>query len=141
MNTLKNQLSRHSVALVSLVIALTSLAYNTWRNEQTEENRNVRAAGIEVLLKLGEVDRVVFYSHYDRDDSKENPRTGWAYVLTVRDMASLMHEPARTSGAELVSSWQANWSGLGNDDKAANTISDAIDKARNDVLEVLAALD
>ena len=57
---------QHSVALISLAIALSSLAYNTWRNEQTEANRNVRTAGIELLLKLGELDRVVFFSHYDR---------------------------------------------------------------------------
>ncbi len=66
-DTFKNQMRQHSVALISLAIALSSLAYNTWRNEQTEANRNVRAAGIELLLKLGELDRVVFLIHYDRD--------------------------------------------------------------------------
>ena len=64
MNTIKSQIARHSVALISLLVALSSLAYNTWRNEQTEDNRNIRTAGIDLLLKLGELDRVVFYSHY-----------------------------------------------------------------------------
>ncbi len=71
-DTFKNQMRQHSVALISLVIALSSLAYNTWRNEQTEANRNVRAAGIELLLKLGELDRVVFFSHYDKDEVRGN---------------------------------------------------------------------
>jgi hypothetical protein len=127
--------------LISLIIALSSLAYNTWRNEQTEENRNVRTAGIELLLKLGELERVVFYSHYDRDSERGNPRSGWAYALTIRDLASLMHEPAISSSNELIGSWQKNWSGLGSDDVAASSISDSIDRARTDVLAVLVNLD
>jgi hypothetical protein len=140
-DTIRSQIGRHSVALISLLVALSSLAYNTWRNEQTEENRNIRVAGVEVLLKLGELDRVVFYSHYDRDSERGNPRSGWAYALTIRDLASLMHEPASSSSRELIETWQNNWSGLGSDDRAASNISDSIDQARNDVLFVLAALD
>jgi hypothetical protein len=141
MNTIKSQIGQHSVALISLIIALSSLAYNTWRNEQTEENRNIRTAGIELLLKLGELERVVFYSHYDRDSERGNPRSGWAYALTIRDLASLMHEPAISSSTQLIATWQQNWSGLGSDDVAANSVSDSIDQARNDVLSVLADLD
>jgi hypothetical protein len=140
-NTIKNQIARHSVALISLLVALSSLAYNTWRNEQTEDNRNVRTAGIELLLKLGELDRVVFYSHYDQDQDRGNPRSGWAYALTIRDLGSLMHEPAVSSTSELIATWQHNWSGLGSDDPAASKISDSIDRTRADVLGVLAALD
>lgn len=141
MNTISSQISRHSVALISLLIALSSLAYNTWRNEQTEENRNVRVAGIEVLLKLGELERVVFYSHYDRDRERGNPRLGWAYALTIRDLASLMPDPALSSSIGLFETWKANWSGLGSDQQAADRISASIDKSRNDVLAVLAALE
>ena len=141
MITIKYQIRRHSVALISLAIALSSLAYNTWRNEQTEENRNVRTAGIELLLKLGELDRVVFYSHYDNDEERGNPRTGWAYALTIRDLGALLNEPAMRSSVDLIEIWQRHWSGLGSDDMAASQISDAIDQTRNDVLAVLAALD
>ncbi len=141
MPTIREQLRRHSVALISLVVALTSLGYNTWRNERTEANRNVRTAGIELLLKLGELDRVVFFSHYDRDRQRGSPREGWAYVLTVRDLADLTDEPATSSAHDLFAAWQAGWSGLGNDDQAAKRISDAIDRARSDMLTVLAQLD
>lgn len=141
MKTISSQFSRHSVALISLLVALSSLAYNTWRNEQTEENRNVRVAGVEVLLKLGELDRVVFYSHYDRDRDRGNPRSGWAYALTIRDLATLMPEPANDSAIALIEAWEENWPGLGSDDAAARRISERIDAARNDVLAVLAALD
>ncbi len=141
MNTIINQIARHSVALISLIVALSSLAYNTWRNEQSEENRNIRTAGIELLLKLGELDRVVFYSHYDQDRDRGNPRSGWAYALTIRDLGSIMFEPASGSSTELIEIWRQNWSGLGSDDLAAGSISDSIDQTRTDVLAVLAGLD
>lgn len=140
-NTLRRQLRQHSVALVSLAIALTSLAYNTWRNEQTEANRNVRTAGVEVLLKLGELDRVVFFSHYDHDEIRGNPRLGWAYVLTIRDLGSLAGTPAGDASKDLVATWEQHWFRLGENDESADRISAAIDDVRNNVLDVLVALD
>ena len=143
MNKLREQVGRHSVALISLAVALSSLAYNTWRNEQTEANRNVRVAGIELLLKLGELDRIVFFSHYERDAERGNPKSGWAFALTIRDLGALMNEPAIGSSRELVNVWDANFSGLGDlgTDQAAVRISDAIERTRGDVLSVLADLD
>ncbi|MDH4049424.1 MAG: hypothetical protein OEW68_11520 [Gammaproteobacteria bacterium] len=141
MNGLSEQLRRHSVALISLAVAVSSLSYNTWRNEQTEANRNIRAAGFELLIKLGELERVRFFSHYDRDPAMGNPRTGWAYVLTIRDLGKLLPEPARSSTGELVAIWNDNWSGLGASDDSAEKVSAAIDSCRDDVLMALAALD
>lgn len=141
MNRWSKQLKRHSVALISLAVALSSLSYNTWRNEKTEANRNVRTAGIELLLALGELERVVFFSHYDRDEVRGNPRSGWAYVLTIADLAALTEEPAVESSRALLSAWQDNWAGLGMDDDAEKVISDHIDRQRSDVLAVLSALD
>ena len=40
--SLKEQFRRNMVALISLVIAITSLGYNTWRNEASEANRTQR---------------------------------------------------------------------------------------------------
>ncbi len=141
MTSFTDQIRRYSVALISLAVALSSLAYNTWRNELTESNRNVRVAGIELLLKLGELERVVFFAHFDRDRQAGNPRAGWAYALTMRDLGALTPEPARSSTASLVEIWQENWSGLGTSDEAASNISDSIDKTRSDVLRVLADLE
>ena len=141
MTSFSEQVRRNSVALISLAVALSSLSYNTWRNEQTEYNRNIRVAGIELLLKLGELEKVVFFAHYDRDSQAGSPRAGWAHALTVRDLGSLTPEPARSSTVSLVEVWQQNWSGLGTSDDAASKISDSIDKARSEVLGVLAELD
>ena len=51
------QLRRNFVALISLVVAITSLGYNTWRNEASEYNRNQRLISIEVLRNLSDLFR------------------------------------------------------------------------------------
>ena len=45
------QVRRNLGALISVFIAVSSLSYNTWRNEETEHNRNQRMASFEVLRK------------------------------------------------------------------------------------------
>src|SRR5204862_488823 len=87
MTTVGRQLRDNAVALISLVVALGSLGYNTWRNERTEHNRNVRAAAFELLMKLADLKRVVFLAQYDRDQAGGNPRTGWTYVLAIQDLS------------------------------------------------------
>ncbi len=129
------------MALISLAIALSSLGYNTWRNEKTETNRNIRTAGIELLMKLGELDRVVFFSHYDKDMVRGNPRSGWAYVLTIRDLAALTDEPAISASVELTATRNENWSYLGKKDESVELISAGIDQLRGDVIDVLEHLD
>ncbi len=141
MQTFVNQIRSHSVALVSLAVALSSLAYNTWRNEKTEANRNVRVAGIELLLRLGDLERIVFFSHYDPDKSRGNPREGWSYALTIRDLGALTAEPAISSSSNLVTAWEHNWAGLGSDDDSAGHISTSIDRLRDDLRTVLSELE
>ncbi len=137
-----DQLKRNTVALVSIVIAVSSLSYNTWRNEKTEENRNQRLASFEVLLKLNEIQQVIFHSHYDKDSSdKGNPRTGWAHVLTVRDLSRVLHPPLPAAADELLVVWSKNWAGL--DEKQANVdlIMSEIDNVRSETLLLLDSLE
>ena len=136
-----SQFRQHSVALVSLAVALSSLAYNTWRNEQTEANRNVRTAGVELLLQLGELERVVFFSHFDHDRERGNPRAGWAFVLTLKDLASLTAPAVDQAARDLHTVWQSNWDGLGSRREAEERISTGIDGLRAAMLETLAELD
>lgn len=141
MVSFREQLRRHSVALISLAVALTSLGYNTWRNEQTEANRNVRTAGIEMLLVLGELEQVAFFLTYDSESGRGNAREGWAYVLTARDLSSLTAEPAVSAVNALLKTWDADWDQLGIDQEAGDRVSAAIDEARASTLAVLANLD
>lgn len=68
-HSVAEQFRRHSVALISLFIAVAGLGYNTWRNEKTEEQRNVRHAAFRVLETLGEMQQIIdsryyYYAYY-----------------------------------------------------------------------------
>lgn len=141
MSTFRQQLRNNSVALISLLVALTSLGYNTWRNERTEHNRNVRTATFEVLTKLAELERVVFLAQYDRDANGGSPRTGWTYVLVIRDLSAVVPAPAPSRAEQLQKAWADNWEGLGKEDEVAvNRIDDAIGKLRESSLATLRSL-
>ncbi len=135
------QIRRNAVALISLVVAVSGLSYNSWRNELSEENRNLRHAAFEVLLKLGELQQVVFHSHYDMDYERGNPRAGWAYALTIRDLALVLPQPLPEATESLLATWGDNWEGLGEEGDSADTILEAIDETRNATLDVLRSLD
>lgn len=138
--TIAEQFRRNFVALISLFIAVSSLSYTSWRHEQTEENHNHRMAAFETLLKLGELQQLVFHRHYDKAEDKGNPRTGWSYVLTIRDLTTLMPEPVPQSADQLVETWRDHWEGLGKSQQSADTITEAIDATRNQTLTLLKSL-
>ncbi len=137
-----NQVRRNAVALISLIIAVSSLSYNTWRNEKTEVNRNQRIASFEVLLKLNELQQVIFHHHYDMDAlDKGNPRTGWTYVLTVRDLSRILHSPLPEAANELLSVWDKNWESLGKEQAKVDLIISEIDNVRSETLLLLESLE
>jgi hypothetical protein len=138
--TIARQLRRHSVALVSLALAAASLLYSAWRAEQSEFNENIRDAAFQVLLHIGELQMVVFHNHYDHDAERGNPRTGWAYVLTIHDLAQLQPPPLPERAIDLKAIWSTNWEGLGNDDASVERINGAIDATRAAAVEVLRGL-
>jgi len=141
-NSIISQLRRNAVALISLVVAISSLSYNTWRNEKTEDNRNQRFAAFEILLKLGELQQVVFHHHYDMDRTdKGNPRTGWSYVLTIRDLSRVLNPPLPTTADTLLAIWSENWEGLDEDATYVELIMAGIDEMRGDTLQLLDALE
>jgi thymidylate synthase len=141
MSTFRQQLRDNAVALISLTVAVSSLAYNTWRNERTEHNRNIRAATFELLMKVSELQRVVFLAQYDRDFAGGSPRTGWTYVLAIRDLSTLAPAPLPAQAGELQRVWSVSWEGLGKDDETAvNRIDDAIGRLRDTTLSTLRSL-
>ncbi len=141
MTTLRQQLRDNAVAIISLLVALGSLSYNTWRNERTEHNRNVRTATFELLTRLADLKRVVFLAQYDRDAAGGNPRIGWTYVLAIHDLSTLAPAPVPARATELENVWRANWEGLGKDDEVAVThIDDAMEELRRSTLSALQTL-
>lgn len=140
---LSHQLRQHSLAIVSLFVALSALGYNTWRNEQTEQNRNIRQAGFEMLMHIAELQRITYLGHFERDRQASSPRSGSVEVLVLRDLAKLIPDEALQAQVEaLFSIWITNWNSLGGDDEVpVATIDRAINELRQDVLAVLEKLD
>lgn len=135
------QVQRNSVALISLAIALSSLTYTAWRYEKTEDNQNQRFAAFEILLKLGELQQLVFHNHYDMDTTdRGNPRTGWAYVLTIRDLSRILPTKYHDDADQLLATWDDNWEGLGASQSSVNAILDEIERTRETMLELLRSL-
>jgi hypothetical protein len=141
MASFREQLRNNAVALISLLVALVSLSYNTWRNERTEHNRNIRAAAFEILTKLAEFERVVFLAHYDRDKANGNPRTGWTYVIVINDLAEVVPGSVQPRAVALRDGWRANWEDLGNgDDRSLEHIDRGITELREATLQALRSL-
>lgn len=138
----REQLQRNSVALISLAVAISSLAYNTWRNEVTEYNRNQRAISIEVLRHTGEIQQVVFHNAWDMDTAdKGNPRTGWVHVLAIRDLSRVLDGKVPASARRLYETWEAEWSAIGPDNASYRETLAAIEAVRRDTHELLVDLD
>ena len=141
-NSLRKQLQRNAVALISIFIAVSSLSYNTWRNEKTEDNRNQRVAAFEILMKLGELQQVVFHHHYDQDfENRGNPRTGWTYVLVIRDLSRVLPAETHPVTDQLLETWRDNWEGLEDDKSAVDAILAGVEDTRVTMLALLQSLE
>lgn len=141
MPRIREQLRNHAVALISLTVAVAALGYSTWRNERTEVNRNLRAAGFELLSEIGSLQQVVFYAHYNAGDARGDARMGWADVLTIQDLAALMPAEVGREAGVLQDAWQSGWTGLGESEPEHERIDAAIERLRRATLAALAELD
>lgn len=136
-----HELRRNALALISLSVALTSVSYNTWRNERTEYNRNVRAATFQLLTKLADFERTVFLAQYDRDRTQGNPRIGWTEVIVIHDLASVAPAPLESKATALRAVWRDHWEQLGGEeDSAVDSIEAAVQDLRQATLDTLRAL-
>lgn len=140
--TIKEQLRRNTVALISLAVAVTSLGYNTWRNEASEHNRNQRLVAIEMLLMLGDLQQVTLDRHYGQDiNGPAILREGWAKVLTIRDLSQLTEGSVPESAAHLYETWNKDSNRLGDDVEGKDRIIAALEVVRSDTHGVLRSLD
>ena len=132
-HTIGQQIQRNLLAIISLAIAISALSYNTWRNETTEVNRNIRVASFEILVQLGKLQIITDHAHYGKDNEMGNPITGWGHVSMVEDLSFLMPEPLPKMAVNLKKVWQANWEGLGKNQDNAVKITKAITEMRETV--------
>lgn len=133
------QLSKHSVAVVSLITALVGLSYNAWQANQNEINQNMRVAAFEVLKNLGELQTVVNYAHFSGDNSRGNPIEGWKHVSMVRDLSYLLKPAAKKESQHLYNTWQKSWEQIASDQQIEIQVSEQISKTREAVLSTIDA--
>ena len=138
---IRGQIKNNLLAIISLVVAFSALGYNTWRNELTEHNRNIRFAGFEIIKNLGELQRITYLIHYDKAIERNTPRDGWAAVLVLRDLSALMPESVSDEAGELFEVWKNSWAGLGKDDKDVADIDNSINDLREETLAVIRTLE
>jgi len=157
MSTIRQQIHNNAVALISIFIAISALGYNTWRNETTEEQRNIRHAAFRVLEELGEVQEVVdsryYYLAFEQEIASEGELRirGFGSVAMIRDLMMLMPEPGPAAGEALHQSWLGQFADLDRLDSAGQhtqaaqqaerELTQAIRQARTAVLDVLRGLD
>jgi hypothetical protein len=147
MQSVRRQLRDNFVALTSLAVALSALGYNTWRNERTERNRNVRVAGIEMLKEIGALQEIVSQvSAGDEggDGSVPDPRTtlrmGWVDVWTLNDLATMMPADVAREAKELEAAWESDVEDLPSSEASSRRINAAIEELRQATLTSLRAL-
>ena len=129
-----NKIREWILPLTSLTVALTALWYNTWRNEMSEHNRNVRTAGFEIIKELSRLQLVANYAHYDQDDKQGNPITGWGQILLIEDLAMVMPEPVQTQAAKLHEQWEKHVEHLVESEKDNDAVIAEISHTRELVL-------
>jgi hypothetical protein len=135
------QLKTNTVALISLVTAISGVTYNTWRDHQNEINDNMRNAAFVVLGDLGELQTIINYAHFGQDSVRGNPIEGWKHVIMIRDLSRLLKPDAEHAGQKLYTDWQHNWEKLGDDNKTELLISNQITNTRQAVLSTIDSLD
>lgn len=139
---LSQQVKQHSLSLISLFVAFSALGYNTWRNELSESNRNIRISGFEIIMHVGELQKIAYLSHYDKDQYKGSPRLGWTEVLLIKDLCQLMPDSLQKESENLMATWTDNWQQLSTDDELSIAAIDvALYEFRNKVLLVMKQLE
>lgn len=140
MPNLVAQIRNNLVAIISLLIAVSTLGYSAWRHEVTEDNRTLREAAFAMLRTAEELQGVVDFAHYDSDREAGNPIKGWGKVLYLRDLGILMPAGVQVRALDVQRAWERDWQALETDTAAAERITARIEALRTEVRAMLVAL-
>jgi hypothetical protein len=135
-----SQIRANIVAITSVIVALTGMGYNTYRNEKTEINHNVRVAAFETLKNLGEAQIVVEYAHFKKDRTLGDPTQGWGRMNYIRDLAQVLPSPGPAEADGLLAAWRDNVDTLENDKNSMIKITDEIQRLRLTTIDILNGL-
>jgi len=127
MSSSSSFLSKYGLSLISLIVAVTALTYNTWRNELTESNRNVRASGFEILREVAYLQLLVDQAFYAPEQVKTDPIVGWTKVNFIQSLTYVMPKNVQVAATDLKIIWQENWEHI-DERKRANEVITAANK-------------
>lgn len=127
--------------LLSITFAVLGLTYNTWRQELSEDNTNIRTASFTVLIELAELEQLIYVLHYDQDESEGSPRKGWVKIGLITDLSILISKPVYEKSLLLKDSWQGNWKNIMRDRRAVNKLVESIETIRSEIKVTLYELD
>ncbi|MEQ1592604.1 MAG: hypothetical protein ABL892_09475 [Thiobacillaceae bacterium] len=140
MASLYQQIRSNLVAIISLLVALSTLGYTTWRHQVSEVNRTTREAAFEILRTAEALQSVVDFAHYEMDTQAGHPIKGWEKVLYLRDMAALMPPSVNMRTEQLRAVWAQDSDNLVSDEAATRRVTAAIENLRTDVRAQLSSL-
>jgi hypothetical protein len=130
------------MAIISLVVALTSLGYNTWRNESTESHRNIRQACFIILEESAALQQIVEVRFYGGDRSKSTWIAAWGKASLIRDLGMLAPPRTGQEAQNVFHVWSKRSHGIdARDPLAEDEMSDAIERLRRQTLDDLRELD
>jgi hypothetical protein len=133
MKTFLKSLRMNLVALISLLLSLSTLSYTAWRHQISEANTTTRVAAFEILRTAGALQSVVDFAHYEMDKQTGHPIKGWEDVLYLRDMAALMSPAVMLRTEQLRTVWNDDWDTLATDEAATQRVTRAIEALRSEV--------
>ena len=139
-HSISQQIRRNVLALLSLVVALCALSYNTWRNEASEQHRNIRAAEFEMLKELSELQQTIDYAYLHQDTQRGDLAKGLGHVLFIHDLAELTPQPVVHAADDLLIIWNRESAKLPADKESGAVLSEQVLATRRAVLDSLRSL-
>ncbi len=138
---ISEQLRRNAVAIISLIVALSNLSYNTYRNELSESNRTVRQAGFRMISELSERQQVLLFARYGKGDVRGDVTEGWSDLLALRDLSFAMPANIQQQTEKLYKTWQENSGEISSaDDSSYLMIDKGIDEIKAEIIAEISAL-
>ena len=136
-----DQIRNNAVAIISLVVALFSLGYNTWRNEESEANRNIRDAGFFMMKELSQLQEIVLYARFERDHDRANLKTAWSHVLAIEDISYAMPQDVQQSAEILANVWSEHSGNIASEHEGSyQAIDQAIDEVKQEIVIAIGQL-
>ncbi len=140
-----NHVKQQSLSIISLIVAITALSYNTWRNEATESNRNIRESGFELLKASAELQLLIDSSYYvnarrSEVETQTLPIRGWTQVNFIVTLSQVMPSNVQRASLHLKSNWEKYWDKIHLEKVANESISASNKKLETEIVKVLFAL-